>query len=230
MGAPLLGSAVDVKAKDILSGLTVLEQCSLQNALTKATLGDATELWLMSGGSRADCLGQMFDRERLQAILATVRFEGAAVLACLPPLLDVSYATALLSELDAVVVVVVHHGSRKDLLKTAERLRLLRIPVAGFVYSRMTKHGIGRLDVHLSPAAPDSSARGNELDVPADPVVVRTILSPLPRRQRAGGSARTSSPLDSVASLIPVDVRRRRQNADLTPGTPGDGVADDNGT
>jgi Mrp family chromosome partitioning ATPase len=115
---------------DVLTG-----ECTLADALCAIEL-PPHHVDLLSGGSGAGRARSLVGTDAARSLFDDVarRFDIAIV--DLPPLLSLAYVARVIRDLDAVVVVLSHRSSRRDLEELADRLRFIGVPVAGYVLCR----------------------------------------------------------------------------------------------
>ena len=174
-------------------------ECDIEQAVAKATLGDATEMWVMGGGHHADRLPQLIDAGRLNTLFRTLAVEGAYVFVVAPPMLEASYIAPLLAQLDGVVAIVPKNSTRQDVQAMGERLRLLQVPVLGYLYSTLSAAGVADVGIVLP-------TNGQTPGSPPKPAAATSPSAP----SAAGSANGTSTGPITVSNLIPGDVRRRR--------------------
>jgi Mrp family chromosome partitioning ATPase/capsular polysaccharide biosynthesis protein len=94
------------------------------------------ELWLMPGGGSPNGSSQLLGSEQTADVFSTLKERFDLVVVDCPAMLEVAYAARLAYHMDSTLVVVPHRSDVDQLEDLSKRTRLLRLPVAGFVYNR----------------------------------------------------------------------------------------------
>jgi Mrp family chromosome partitioning ATPase len=97
------------------------------------------ELWLMPGGGSPSASSELFGSEKAAEVFAILKERFDLVVVDSPAMLEVAYAARLAQHMDSTLVVVSHRSDAGRLEDLVKRTRLLRLPVAGFVYNRSPK-------------------------------------------------------------------------------------------
>lgn len=117
--------------------IDVIESGALLTSVTnRVYLDDDVTLDLLSRGGRSIVAANLLSSNE-----ARLMFESAAnnydiVFVDAPPLLQVAYASTVAKYVDALVVVVAHDSSIREIEETAKRLQLIGKPVLGYLYNR----------------------------------------------------------------------------------------------
>lgn len=90
---------------------------------------------LIPGGSLEVEPAQVFGTKASAALFDAFRSDYDVTLVDVAPVLNVAYATTVLKDVDAAVVVVPHGMPLDDLERLAAKLRLFSIPLAGYIYT-----------------------------------------------------------------------------------------------
>lgn len=119
-------------------GLTeVAEQdATLVEAIQKVSFGDTGSLELLGRGSRPTIAANLLSSAEAGAVFEKAKATHDMVFVDAPPLLQVAYASTLANHVDALVVVVSHGSSIRELEELVDRLKLLDTPVIGYLYNR----------------------------------------------------------------------------------------------
>lgn len=119
-------------------GLTeVVEQSTtLQDAISAIPLSDSVSLDLLGRGSRATIAANLLSSPQAGAIFEDAKATHDILFVDAPPLLQVAYASTLANHVDALVVVVSHGSSVRELEELTDRLKLIDTPVIGYLYNR----------------------------------------------------------------------------------------------
>lgn len=108
-------------------GTGAIRSVYLQNGIT---------IGLLTAGQVTGAPTEVFRAVEQAGIIPSLEREFDFVLVDSPPLLQVAYATALVSATAGTVVVVPHESSIAELEELADRLRLVGAHVAGYIYNR----------------------------------------------------------------------------------------------
>jgi len=127
---PMPGETSDIPG---LTELLKYEESSY--AKIRLDLGQNDTLDLLPGGSTDIEPAQVFGSTASAALFDRFRSDYEVVIVDVAPVLNVAYATTMLKDVDAVVVVVRHESSVDELEQLTTKLRLFGIPVAGYVYT-----------------------------------------------------------------------------------------------
>jgi Mrp family chromosome partitioning ATPase len=99
-------------------------------------LANGAQLTVISFGETHVDPISFFRSAETQRVLSSIRSQFDLFLIDVPPILEVAYATPLLSFVDEVIVIVPHGSDSAGLYDTRNRLELLGISPTGYVYNR----------------------------------------------------------------------------------------------
>jgi Mrp family chromosome partitioning ATPase len=119
------------------SGLVeVMEgRMALDDAVLEVISTESGSLEVLPGGLEGFLVPGM-SRRHLGAFMVRAKVDHDVVVVDGPPLLEVAYATDLLSSLDAAVMLISHHEPVKDHPAMVGRLKIMDAGVCGYVYNR----------------------------------------------------------------------------------------------
>lgn len=131
LGFVLLGDERDGAGLiQVVQGRTPLSQA------VRLVAPDLPGLHVLPSGRMPRSPLELFTSEGCRRLLEQLRGEYDLIIIDVPPLLQIAYASALTQLADGVVVVVAHQSPVNRLEELADRLALLDVPVAGYVYNK----------------------------------------------------------------------------------------------
>lgn len=114
-------------------------------------LGERDALDLLPGGDAVREHSRLFGTPASAALFAQFRADYEVTVLDVAPLLNVAYATSVLKDVDAAVVVIRHGSPIANAEQLAARLNLFGIPVAGYIYT-MAPLPVDRLMESAAPS------------------------------------------------------------------------------
>ncbi len=119
-----------------LTDLTGPVSVPLSDVVKRIRIGDDAEFDLLSKGSGQASASDFFSSTQIRDLFETIRANYDIVIIDTPPLTKVAYAGDLVRRANGALVVVRHGGNVAPVEEVAERLAVLEVDVAGYVYNR----------------------------------------------------------------------------------------------
>ncbi len=117
----------------------VLSRMPLHQAVQRIPVNGAADghsVSLLARGQLPVTAPDFFGSEAAHEFLRSVGDAFDLVIIDAPPLLQVAYASTLVRQADACMVIVPHRGAMAELEELADRLQFIDTPVAGYIYNR----------------------------------------------------------------------------------------------
>ena len=105
-------------------------------AVQELSLGDESHLFLIGRGQRPVTAPDLLRQPSAQRFFQDVREQFDLVLVDAPPLLQVAYASTLLRNIDAGLVIVGHESPVGELEEVANRMAFFGVPAIGYIYNK----------------------------------------------------------------------------------------------